>query len=136
MKIRNDFVTNSSSSNFIIAYKNNDAPPVKAFSKMVEFILTSTGEYHQTEKANIVRDINSYNEYFCDRYGYSDGQTIQDIIGDNNELQEMYDNVIDYLNDGYAIAVKRVDNWDDNISSLIRSMNDNENFIILEDDEY
>ena len=136
MKIRNDFVTNSSSSSFIIAYKDNNTTPIKAFPQMVEFILESTGEYHQTEKADIIRDIDSYNKYFCDRYGYSDGQTVQDIIGDNSELQETYDTAIGYLNDGYMIAVKRVDNWDDNILALIREMDDDENFIILEDDEY
>lgn len=136
MKVRNGFVTNSSSSNFVIAYKSANAIPVKAFPKMVKYILESTGEYHQTEKAEIIRNIDSYNEYFLDRYGYNNDQTIQDIINEDSRLQEIYDSAIDYLNAGYAIAIKRVDNWDEDISGLIREMNDKDNFIILEDDEY
>ena len=103
---------------------------------MVKYILESTGEYHQTEKAEIIRNIDSYNEYFLDRYGYNNDQTIQDIINEDSRLQEIYDSAIDYLNAGYAIAIKRVDNWDEDISGLIREMNDKDNFIILEDDEY
>lgn len=136
MKVRNGFVTNSSSSNFVIAYKSDSSVPIKAFPKMVKYILESTGEYHQTEKAEIIRNIDSYNEYFLDRYGYSNDQTIQDIINEDSRLQEIYDSAIDYLNAGYVIAVKRVDNWDEDISGLIREMNDKDNFIILEDDEY
>ena len=136
MKVRNGFVTNSSSSNFVIAYKSDSSVPIKAFPKMVKYILESTGEYHQTEKAEIIRNIDSYNEYFLDRYGYNNDQTIQDIINEDSRLQEIYDSAIDYLNAGYAIAIKRVDNWDEDISGLIREMNDKDNFIILEDDEY
>lgn len=136
MKVRNGFVTNSSSSNFVIAYKSDSSVPIKAFPKMVKYILESTGEYHQTEKAEIIRNIDSYNEYFLDRYGYSNDQTIQDIINEDSRLQEIYDSAIDYLNAGYVIAVKRIDNWDEDISGLIREMNDKDNFIILEDDEY
>ena len=51
MKVRNGFVTNSSSSNFVIAYKSDSSVPIKAFPKMVKYILESTGEYHQTENA-------------------------------------------------------------------------------------
>ena len=136
MKVRNGFVTNSSSSNFVIAYKSDSSVPIKAFPKMVKYILESTGKYHQTEKAEIIRNIDSYNEYFLDRYGYSNDQTIQDIINEDNRLQGIYDSAIDYLNAGYIIVAKRVDNWDENISGLIREMNDDYNFIILEDDEY
>lgn len=136
MKVRNGFVTNSSSSNFVIAYKSDSSVPIKAFPKMVKYILESTGEYHQTEKAEIIKNIDDYNNYFLDRYGYGEDQAIEDIVQEDNRMQEIYDSAIDYLNAGYIIAAKRVDNWDEDISGLIREMNDKDNFIILEDDEY
>ncbi len=48
MKIRSDFVTNSSSSSYVIAYKGLDANHPSILNKMIEIVLFSDGGYETT----------------------------------------------------------------------------------------
>lgn len=144
MKLRNDFVTNSSSSSFVIAYRNmpdvdketlSKYPFIATFPKMIESVLKFEGSCGETEEANIFHNKEEYDKYFMDRYGWSKTKTIHDIIDDDEYLKELYHKVIEYINDGFIIAEKRVDYSDEGTQGIIRMLaKDNDSFILLEDE--
>ena len=73
MKIRSDFVTNSSSSSYVIAYKGLDTnhQSIKSLNKMIEIVLFSDGGY-ETTRGEKVTTIDELDSYMVDTYGYSD----------------------------------------------------------------
>lgn len=81
MKIRSDFVTNSSSSSYVIAYKGLDTPhpSIKSLNKMIEIVLFSDGGY-ETTRGEKVRTIDELDSYMVDTYGYSDLNTIDKLL--------------------------------------------------------
>ncbi len=143
MKVRLDFVTNSSSSSYVIAYRQlpqidektiKKYPFLSNYSKLVETILFTEGDNGTTAGEKILTK-DEWNNYFLDNYRCGDYNTIEKIIEDDKYLFEQYNNVIKFLDDGFAILRKNVDHSDTYCSNMIHELaNDKENFIILEDE--
>lgn len=123
MKIRSDFVTNSSSSSYVIAYKGLDTPhpSIKSLNKMIEIVLFSDGGY-ETTRGEKVRTIDELDSYMVDTYGYSDLNTIDKLLAADSYAKKIHTECVKALNDGYTILFKDVGYSDDTLSALLHDI--------------
>lgn len=143
MKIRSDYVTNSSSSSYVIAYKSlpeideetlKRYPFLKNYGKLIETVLFTEGD-NDTTAGTVSRTKEEYDENFISEYGWRDNITVESILKDDDYLVDMYNKSIEYLEKGFNILDKRVDYNDTYCQNMIRELaEDKENFVILEDD--
>ena len=123
MKIRSDFVTNSSSSSYVIAYKGLDTPhpSIKSLNKMIEIVLFSDGGY-ETTRGEKVRTIDELDSYMVDTYGYSDLNTIDKLLAADSYAKKIHTECLKALNEGYTILFKDVGYSDETLSALLHDI--------------
>ena len=123
MKIRSDFVTNSSSASYVIAYKGLDTPhpSIKSLNKMIEIVLFSDGGY-ETTRGEKVRTIDELDSYMVDTYGYSDLNTIDKLLSADSYAKKIHTECVKALNEGYTILFKDVGYSDETLSALLHDI--------------
>lgn len=103
MKIRKSFVTNSSSSSYIIAVKEKDGKISKEFEeKLLEWAKMQILE-SGTTKISTIEDLN---QFILDKYGYRK-DTIEDLLKEDYILEE-YNEIKEKLNKGFVIYEKYI----------------------------
>lgn len=144
MKIRADFVTNSSSSSYIIAYKSFPVVDDETTSKYpwVAVIADRMFEFisENREEAIMITDVEDLDDYIVSEYGWGLNKVhkdVEDVLEYEGEyLQQMYKKVVDSLNEGFKIMIKGVPYSDHLTEELLRALTaDKDNFRIIDDFE-
>lgn len=140
MKYRKGFITNSSSSSFILAYKDLTKiikeEEYKDFlikiNKILEDRLLMTSpdkDWLDTTEGIIIKTKKELNEYINDNWNYY-YDSINEYFDNYPEKEKEYNNYCKYLENGYKLLIKRIDNCDDENIDFFHQLVDNKNFIL------
>ena len=134
MKVRTSHVTNSSSSSFIIAYRNmpefdketlSKYPFLKTYGCLIEKILMATGD-NDTSEGERFSNKDEVGEHILDCYSWRRNKTLDEVLEEDEWAKEEYDLMMEYINKGYNILQKSIDYCDDALVGLIEHLDDGE----------
>lgn len=132
MKTRQAFVANSSSSSFIIAFR--DLEKVEGYENLPtfakKFIAIAMKRISNGSKIKTKEELDAY---FISRYGWGSRKSLDSIFEDDGCLKDEYEECLTYINDGYIISENSVDNCDEVTGEFYGSLprEDNGDGIIL-----
>jgi len=143
MKIRNGFVTNSSSSSYIIAFKNldkvinletqeildlneNTFPYFKIAWKMYKNLMSKVFKSTGETRIDIFKNEDDINNHFNNYYGYND---LEEAFEDG--LKDIYDCYTNYLNKGFTVVKFEIDNNEEWLINFLSDIADGEEIISI-----
>lgn len=131
MKLRTDFVTNSSSSSFVIAYKE---PEDELHALVLDVFLDTANDCGSTP-ADRVSDLQSLESMILRWYSWMGKQTVEEIVEDDPEAARIYLKARKALSDGFTVAYKSISYYDETLRRLSDMLVSSGNMIILYDEE-
>ena len=142
VKIRTDFITNSSSSNFLIAFKSlplidddtiKKYPFLNAYAELIEETLLNTDSSWDYEReSKIFSSLKEYEEDILDKYSWGEYNTIKKLCEHKDWINESYSSVKKYMKMNYKILDKNISLHDITTNNLIKRLAENNpDFVII-----
>jgi len=108
MKIRRGFISNSSSSSFILASDR----PLEDITVTVSMKLDTIVEDQLKTKREL-------DNFILDEYDWRGERTLEEVLASDDELKAIYEKMTQLINEGKTILVGVVSSEDDNALSAI-----------------
>lgn len=135
MKYRNSFVTNSSSSSYIIAVKKeNGELPKDIQEKLVEW---AKNEIFNGNKISTMEELE---KFIIEEYGYSN-KSLEELIKEDEDVEGIYENLKEKIQNGFVVYKNWIscEGQDEHLDMIHRAFNELEkskNFDGIDTDMY
>ena len=136
MKVRTDYVTNSSSSSFVVAFKKfpeidaetiEKYPFLSAFNETMKELIMGNGGNDETTESVIIENDDELKDYIRNEYGYN--ESFDEVVKEDPYARDLYDMCRPKLDEGYKILAKDI-GYEDFRETIFKKL-ESDDFIIL-----